>query len=113
MIWIKLVSQCTSRFCVRANPKPRTWPSFTTRSPASICILGLLAGIDLLTGKVHARVVERYRSREFVSFIKLLDSAYAADTAIKLILDNHPAHVMAGRPARGPLLTRVTPKHGS
>src|SRR6201993_4816073 len=28
--------------------------------------LSLLAGIDLLTGKVHARVEERHRSREFV-----------------------------------------------
>jgi hypothetical protein len=35
--------------------------------------LSLLAGIDLLTGKVHARVEERHRSREFVSFLKLLD----------------------------------------
>jgi transposase len=55
--------------------------------------LSLLAGIDLLTGKVHARVEERHRSREFVSFLKLLDAAYPADTAIKLILDNHSAHV--------------------
>src|ERR1700757_2008122 len=55
--------------------------------------LSLLAGIDLLTGKVHALVKDRHRSREFVEFLKLLDAAYPADTAIKLILDNHSAHI--------------------
>src|SRR6202023_1290699 len=55
--------------------------------------LSLLAGIDLLTGKVHALVKERHRSREFIEFLKLLDAAYPASTAIKLILDNHSAHI--------------------
>ena len=55
--------------------------------------LSLLAGIDLLTGKVHALVKDRHRSREFVEFLKLLDAAYPANTAIKLILDNHSAHI--------------------
>ena len=53
----------------------------------------LLAGIDLLTGKVHALVKDRHRSRESIEFLKLLDAAYPADTAIHLILDNHSAHV--------------------
>ena len=48
--------------------------------------LSLLAGIDLLTGKVHALVRDRHRSREFIEFLKLLDAAYPARTAIKLIL---------------------------
>src|SRR5215204_5567131 len=51
--------------------------------------LSLLAGIDLLTGRVHALVRDRHRSREFIEFLKLLDAAYAAGTAIKLVLDNH------------------------
>src|SRR4029077_19111176 len=55
--------------------------------------LSLLAGIDLLTGKVHALVRDRHRSREFIEFLKLLDAAYPAVTAIKLILDNHSAHI--------------------
>jgi len=81
--------------------------------------LSLLAGIDLLTGKVHARVEERHRSREFVGFLKVLDAAYPADTAIKLILDNHSAHV--SKETKAWLETRpegrfsfvFTPKHGS
>ena len=55
--------------------------------------LSLLAGIDLLTGKVYALVRDRHRSREFIEFLKLLDAAYPASTAIKLILDNHSAHI--------------------
>src|ERR1700692_1129011 len=55
--------------------------------------LSLLAGIDLLPGKVHALVRDRHRSREFIEFLKRLDAAYPAGTAIKLILDNHSAHI--------------------
>ena len=81
--------------------------------------LSLLAGIDLLTGQVHALVKDRHRSREFVEFLKLLDAAYPAHTAIKLILDNHSAHIsketkawLAAQPA-GRFEFTFTPKHGS
>jgi transposase len=81
--------------------------------------LSLLAGIDLLTGKVHALVKDRHRSREFIEFLKLLDAAYPAGTAIKLILDNHSAHIsketrawLDTRPA-GRFEFTFTPKHGS
>jgi transposase len=81
--------------------------------------LSLLAGIDLLTGKVHALVRDRHRSREFIEFLKLLDAAYPVHTAIKLILDNHSAHIsretrtwLAAQPA-GRFEFTFTPKHGS
>jgi transposase len=81
--------------------------------------LSLLAGIDLLTGKVHALVKDRHRSREFIEFLKLLNAAYTADTAIKLILDNHSAHIsketkawLAAQPP-GRFAFTFTPKHGS
>jgi transposase len=81
--------------------------------------LSLLAGIDLLTGKVHALVKERHRSREFIELLRLIDAAYPPNTAIKLILDNHSAHI--SRETRAWLATRpvgrfeftFTPKHGS
>ena len=81
--------------------------------------LSLLAGIDLLTGKVHALIKDRHRSREFVEFLKLLDAAYPAHTAIKLILDNHSAHIsketkawLAAQPT-GRFEFTFTPTHGS
>jgi transposase len=61
----------------------------------------------------------RHRSREFIEFLELLDAAYPAHTAIKLILDNHSAHIsketrawLAGQPAYRFEFT-FTPKHGS
>jgi transposase len=81
--------------------------------------VSLLAGIDLLTGKVHGLVRDRHRSREFIEFLKLVDAAYPARTAIKLVLDNHSAHTsretkawLATRPA-GRFEFTFTPKHGS
>jgi transposase len=81
--------------------------------------LSLLAGIDLLTGKVHALVKDRHRSREFIEFLKLIDAAYPTGTAIKLILDNHSAHIsretrawLSAQPA-GRFEFTFTPKHGS
>ena len=81
--------------------------------------LSLLAGIDLLTGKVHALVRDRHRSREFIEFLKRLDAAYPAGTTIKLILDNHSAHIsrettawLDARPP-GRFEFTFTPRHGS
>jgi hypothetical protein len=55
--------------------------------------VSLLAGIDLVIGKVHALVKDRHLSCEFTEFLALLDAAYPARTAIKLILDNHSAYI--------------------
>jgi transposase len=81
--------------------------------------VSLLAGIDLLTGQVHALVKDRHRSREFIELLKLIDAAYPTHTAIKLILDNHSAHIsketkawLADQPA-GRFEFTFTPKHGS
>ena len=79
----------------------------------------LMAGIDLLTGQVHALVKDRHRSREFIEFLGLLDVAYPAATVIKIILDNHSAHIsketkawLAIRPNERFQFV-FTPKHGS
>ena len=79
----------------------------------------MLAGIDLVSGAVHAIVKDRHRSREFIDFLQILDAAYPAHTAIKLILDNHSAHVsketkawLAEQPD-GRFNFIFTPKHGS
>jgi transposase len=81
--------------------------------------VSLLAGIDLVTGKIHALVKDRHRSREFIEVLKLLDAAYPASTEIKVLLDNHSAHIsketkawVAEQPAHRFQFT-FTPKHGS
>lgn len=78
----------------------------------------LLAGLDLLTGHVHGAVADRHRSREFVDFLRQLDRAYPKRALIRVILDNHSAHVsketrdyLATVPNRFEFV--FTPKHGS
>jgi transposase len=101
-------------------PVPGVYPTFARdHEYKRHGTLSLLAGIDLLTGRVHALVRDRHRSREFIEFLKLLDAAYPASTVIKLILDNHSAHIsretktwLATRPA-GRFEFTFTPKHGS
>jgi transposase len=101
-------------------PQPGTHPSFARdHEYKRHGTLSLLAGIDLLTGHVHASVEDRHRSREFVGFLRKLDAAYPVNTAIKVILDNHSAHTsketrawLATRP-QGRFSFVFTPKHGS
>jgi transposase len=101
-------------------PEPGVYPTFTREFEYKRHgTVSLLAGIDLVTGKVHALVTDRHRSHEFIDFLKLVDAAYPTHTAIRLILDNHSAHIsketnawLATRPADRFEFT-FTPKHGS
>src|SRR6266545_3123289 len=80
--------------------------------------LSILASLDLHDGHVVARVEERHRSREFVALLKDLDAYYPTEATIRVILDNHSAHI--SKETRAYLATRPnrfkyvhTPKHGS
>ena len=80
--------------------------------------VSLMAAIDLLTGYVHGQVVDRHRSREFVEFLKSLDRHFNPEMKIRVVLDNHSAHVsketrayLASVPNRFEFV--FTPKHGS
>lgn len=55
--------------------------------------MSLLAGIDLVTGKAHHFMFDRHRSLEFVKFLRLLDARYPQGMEIRIILDNHSAHI--------------------
>lgn len=78
----------------------------------------ILAGLDLQDGHVIGRVERRHRSREFIALLKDLDAHYPAQAQIRLILDNHSAHI--SQETRAYLATRPnrfsyvhTPTHGS
>jgi transposase len=80
--------------------------------------LSILASLDLHDGHVVARVEDRHRSREFVALLKDLDAYYPAGVTIRVILDNHSAHI--SKETRAYLATLPnrfkyihTPKHGS
>jgi DDE superfamily endonuclease/Homeodomain-like domain len=78
----------------------------------------ILAALDLHEGHVTARVERRHRSREFIALLKDLDRYYPPDCTIRIVLDNHSAHIsketrafLATRPNRFQYV--LTPKHGS
>ncbi len=80
--------------------------------------LSILAGVDLHNGEVFAEVHPRHRSREFILLLKALDEHYPKQCTIRVILDNHSAHIsketmayLASRPNR--FIYVHTPKHGS
>lgn len=80
--------------------------------------LSIMASLDLHDGHVIAQVHDKHRSREFISLLKDLDAYYPAESTIRIILDNHSAHIsketmkyLAGRPGR--FVYVHTPTHGS
>ena len=80
--------------------------------------LSLLAGIDLWNGEVLGLVRDRHRSREFIEFLRLVDTRYPAEARIRMVLDNHSAHISREtRSFLGTVPNRFefifTPTHGS
>lgn len=80
--------------------------------------VSILAGIDLHSGHIFANVEDRHRSVEFIALLKRLDEHYPQEAIIRVVLDNHSAHIsketmayMATRPGRFEYVH--TPKHGS
>lgn len=80
--------------------------------------LSILASLDLQDGHVIGRVEERHRSVEFIGLLKDLDAYYPPNATIRIILDNHSAHIsketcayLATRPNRFCYVR--TPAHGS
>lgn len=80
--------------------------------------LSLLAGIDLHDGHVLGLIRDRHRSKEFIEFLGLADNHYPRDWKVRIILDNHSAHVsketmswLKNKPNRFEFV--YTPKHGS
>lgn len=80
--------------------------------------LSIIASMDLHDGHVIVRVEERHRSAEFIALLKELDAWYPAHCTIRIILDNHSAHIsketrawLAQRPNRFKYV--LTPTHGS
>jgi transposase len=78
--------------------------------------VALLAGLDLHTGRVIETVSDTHNSRDFITFLQKLDTAYPEHHPIRLVLDNH----CTPKETRGYLQTMpqrfvfvFTPTHGS
>lgn len=53
--------------------------------------LSLLAGIDLISGRVYYKVFERPKSCDFIEYLKELESIFPEEEIV-IILDNHAIH---------------------
>ena len=80
--------------------------------------VSILAGIDLHSGHIFANVEDRHRSVEFIGLLKKIDDHYPPEAIIRVVLDNHSAHIsretmayLNSRPGRFEYVH--TPKHGS
>ena len=80
--------------------------------------VSLLAGLDLHTGTIIETVSDTHKSADFIAFLKKLDGTYAGHQKIRLVLDNHSAHI--SKETRSYLDTMpqrfvfvFTPTHGS
>lgn len=78
----------------------------------------ILAALDLQDGHVTARVEDRHRSLEFIGLLSDLHAKYPPECTIRVILDNHSAHIsretqafLSKHPNRFQYV--LTPKHGS
>src|SRR5664279_2132317 len=78
----------------------------------------ILAALDLQDGHITARVEDRHRSVEFIGLLSDLDARHPPECTIRIILDNHSAHLskemqafLSLHPNRFQYV--LTPKHGS
>jgi transposase len=55
--------------------------------------VSLLAGLDLHSGRIIETISDTHKSADFIAFLKKLEEAYPAPQRIRLILDNHSAHI--------------------
>ena len=80
--------------------------------------VSLLAGLDLHSGRITEVVSDTHTSADFIAFLQKLNATYAPHQKIRLILDNHSAHI--SKETRSYLETApqrfqfvFTPTHGS
>ena len=80
--------------------------------------VSLLAGLDLHSGKVIETVSDTHKSADFIAFLKKLEAVYPAPQKIRLVLDNHSAHISKETrnyldTVPGRFVFVFTPTHGS
>lgn len=111
--------QAIKNIAAQLRPVPGEYPAIgRDYEYKRLGTVSLLGGIDLHTGMVHALVKDRHRSCEFIEFLEMIDGRYPQDWIIRIVLDNHSAHVsketqryLKSRPNRFHFV--FTPKHGS
>src|SRR5258708_36677833 len=100
-------------------PKPKEFPSrLRDYEYKRLGTVSLLAGLDLHTGRVTEIVSDHHASADFIALLGKLDQDYQPPTRLRLLLDNHSAHIsketqawLSLHPHRFEFV--FTPNHGS
>jgi hypothetical protein len=99
-------------------PVPGKHPNIGRDHDERLGTRSILAALDLQDGHITARVEDRRSRVEFIGLLSGLDARYPQECTIRIILDNHSAHIsketqafLSTRPNR--FLYVLTPKHGS
>ena len=100
-------------------PVPNRYPShLRDYEYERLGTVSLLAGLDLHTGRVTEIVHDHHASSDFIALLSKIDAEYPAHLRIRLLLDNHSAHIsketkayLSLHPQRFDFV--FTPKHGS
>ena len=107
------IPRLTCRLCLASIPRSAAITNTRDSAPVQY-----LAALDLQDGHVTARVEDRHRSVEFIGLLSDLDAKYPPECTIRIILDNHSAHIskethafLSRHPNRFQYV--LTPKHGS
>jgi transposase len=111
--------QALARTAPDRPPKPNRFAShLRDYEYKRLGTVSLLAGLDLHTGRVTEIVSDHHASADFIALLSKLDQEYPPQTRIRLLLDNHSAHVsketqawLSLHPQRFEFV--FTPKHGS
>jgi transposase len=97
---------------MRAGKLERRTPEYRRHGTTS-----LFAALDVATGAVIAKCFRRHRTREFVSFLKLIDQSLEAQLDIHVVMDNYATHktptVMAWLAKHPRFHMHFTPTHAS
>jgi len=101
------------------QPVPNQYPShLRDYEYKRLGTVSLLAGLDLHTGRVTEIVRDRHASSDFIALLMKLDAGYPPQIRIRILLDNHSAHIsketrayLSLHPQRFEFV--FTPKHGS
>ena len=100
-------------------PVPGQYPSHTRDYEYErLGTVSLLAGLDLHSGRVTETVRDTHKSSDFIAFLQKLDASYPTGIPIRLLLDNHSAHISRETQAYlqtipGRFRFVFTPTHGS
>lgn len=100
-------------------PAPNRYPShLRDYEYKRLGTVSLLAGLDLHTGRVAEIVRDSHAGADFIALLEKLDTSYPPETRIRLLLDNHSAHISKQTKAHLDLHPQrfefvFTPKHGS